>query len=87
MTQHSELVAYRRKVLNAQIWAKKTASIEMIATKDGNKTWTTKYNDGSITTEYWNSDNLIEKTIKTNAILSIDDCIYQMAREEVDAAL
>ena len=50
MTQHSELVAYRRKVLNAQIWAKKTASIEMRATKDGNKTWTTKYNDGSITT-------------------------------------
>ena len=87
MTQHSKLVAYRRKVLNAQIWAKKTASIEMIATKDGNKTWTTKYNDGSITTEYWNSDNLIEKTIKTNPILNIDDCIYQMAREEVDAAL
>lgn len=87
MTQHSELVAYRRKVLNAQIWAKKTASIEMRATKDGNKTWTTKYNDGSITTEYWNSDNLVEKTIKTNPILSIDDCIYQMAREEVDATL
>ena len=61
MSQHSELVERRRKVLNAEIWAKKTASIQMIASKDGNKTWTTTYNDGSVSTEYWDRDGFKDK--------------------------
>tara|TARA_Y100001937_G_C7126072_1_gene335003 strand:- start:2680 stop:2946 length:267 start_codon:yes stop_codon:yes gene_type:complete len=85
MSQHKELVEYRKKVLNAEIWAKKVCTLQMTANKNGTKIWETKYNDGSLMTEYWNSDNLVEKTIKTNPTLTIDDCIDQMAREEADA--
>ena len=87
MSQHSDLVAYRRQVLNAEIWAKKTASIQMVANKDGNKTWTTTYNDGSISTEYWDRDGFKDKETLTSPTLNIDDCIQQMGREEADANL
>ena len=87
MSQHSELVERRRKVLNAEIWAKKTASIQMIASKDGNKTWTTTYNDGSVSTEYWDRDGFKDKEALTSPTLNIDDCIQQMGREEADARL
>ena len=87
MSEHSSKVEYRRKVLNAEIWAKKTASIQMIANKNGNKTWTTTYNDGSIDTEYWNKDGFKDKETLTSPTLDIDECIQQMGREEADAHL
>ena len=86
MSEYSNMVNHRRKVLNAEIWARKTKEMMMVANKSGQKTWTTTYNDGSIETEYWNSDNLIEKTVKTNPTLTIQECIDQMSREEADAA-
>jgi len=86
MSEYSNMVNHRRKVLNAEIWARKTKEMMMVANKSGQKTWTTTYNDGSIETEYWNSDNIIEKTIKTNPTLTIQECIDQMSREEADAA-
>ena len=85
MSQHSELVEHRRKVLNAEIWAKKTASIQMLATKDGNKTWTTTYKYGSMSVEYWNKDGLMDKETLTSPTLNMEDCIRQMSREEADA--
>lgn len=87
MSQHSDKVEYRRKVLNAEIWAKKTASIEMLAKKSGNKTWKTTYNDGSVDTEYWNEDGFKSKEVLTSPTLDIDECIHQMDREEQDAHL
>ena len=39
MSEHSEKVEYRRKVLNAEIWAKKTKEIMMVAKRNGIKTW------------------------------------------------
>lgn len=87
MSQHSDIVEYRRKVLNAEIWAKKTQEIMMVAKRSGYKTWTTTYNDGSVDTEYWNEDGFKSKEVLTSPTLSIDDCISQMSREEQDARL
>ena len=87
MSQHSDKVEYRRKVLNAEIWAKKTKEIMMVAKRNGTKTWTTTYNDGSIDTEYWNKDGLQNKEVRTSPTLDIDECIQQMGREVADAHL
>lgn len=87
MGQHTELVNRRRNVLNAEIWAKKVASISMLAKKNGKKTWTTTYNDGSVDTEYWSKEGFLDKEKTTSPLLTIDECIDQMSREEVDAAI
>ena len=87
MGEHSSKVEYRRKVLNAEIWANKTKEIMMVAKGDGIKTWTSTYNDGSIDTEYWNKDGFQDKEVRTSPLLTIDDCIDQMAREEANANL
>ena len=85
MSEHSEKVEYRRKVLNAEIWAKKTKEIMMVAKGNGIKTWTTTYNDGRVETEYWDKDGFKSKEKTTSATMTIDDCIDQMSREEADA--
>lgn len=87
MGQHTELVNRRRNVLNAEIWAKKVASISMLAKKNGKKTWTTTYNDGSVDTEYWSKEGFLDKEKTTSPLLTIDECIDQMSREEADAAI
>ena len=87
MGQHTELVNRRRKVLNAEIWARKIKEVMMVAKKSGLKTWTTTYNDGRVETEYWDKDGFKSKEKTTSATLTIDDCIDQMSREEVDAAI
>ncbi len=87
MGQHIEKVALRRKILNAEIWAKKTREIMMVAKKSGIKTWTTTYNDGSVDTEYWDKDGLKEKEVRTSPTLTIEECVDQMAREEASANL
>jgi hypothetical protein len=87
MGQHTELVNRRRKVLNAEVWAKKVASISMLANKDGKKIWTTTYNDGSVDKEHWKEGSLKVKEKTTSPLLTIDECIDQMFREEVDAAI
>ena len=87
MGQHTELVNRRRNVLNAEIWAKKVASISMLAKKNGKKTWTTTYNDGSVDTEYWSKEGFLHKEKTTSPLLTIDECIDQMSREEADAAI
>ena len=87
MGQHTELVNRRRNVLNAEIWAKKVASISMLAKKNGKKIWTTTYNDGSVDKEHWKEGSLIVKEKTTSPLLTIDECIDQMSREEVDAAI
>jgi len=87
MSQHSKIVEYRRKVLNAEIWAKQTKEIMMIAKKEGVKTWTTTYNDGSVDTEYWSKEGFKDKEVSTSPLLSIDDCIDQMSREGANAGI
>ena len=87
MSQHSKIVEYRRRVLNAEIWAKQTKEIMMIAKKEGVKTWTTTYNDGSVDTEHWSKEGFKDKEVSTSPLLSIDDCIDQMSRESANAGI
>jgi len=87
MGEHSEKVEYRRKVINAELWAKKVKKLEMIKKKSGKKTWETLYNDGSSIVEHFGKDGLANKKVKTDATLSIDECIQEMGREEADAVI
>ena len=63
------------------------SGVTIVAKRNGIKTWTTTYNDGRVETEYWDKDGFKSKEKTTSATLTIDDCIDQMSREEVDAAI
>ena len=87
MGQHTEKVEYRRMVINAELWSKKVKKMEMIKKKSGKKTWETLYKDGSSIVEHFGKDGLVNKKVKTDATLTIDECIQEMSREEADAVI
>ena len=87
MGQYSDLVEKRRDALAAEAWARKIKTISMVADKGGEKTWTTTFNDGSAETEYWDMSGFKHKEVKTSAILTVEECIDEMRREEADAAI